>query len=534
MKLKLTLLSVLFILTITVHCIPSFTWNVWPEPLHKKHGSEVLSISPHRFSFHCKGECPQVLKENFHAYLNHIFFTTQYRDPLPPSHISSYPEIEKLTFVIQKTNVPLDIGVDESYKLDIKSAKDCVISANTIWGALRGLETFSQLIEYDYIENEYYMPYAPVDIVDNPRFKYRGLLIDTSRHFIPKKALKRQIEAMQYNKMNVLHWHVSDDQSFPLEMEKFPNLAKDGKYSPWTVYSESDVKDLIKFAHDRGVLIIPEFDTPGHSSSWRGYPKLFPQTKECQSSPTFDVTDDYVYDFMHKFLGEIIFNLFDELSYIHLGGDEVTHHCWNSSSHIKTWMRNHGVDSFNELQSLYERSLANVVADEFQTFPIFWEEVFLRNSGSLNKDAVIHVWNHDQSLVNQTISAGFQTIYSKGYYLDQQIPNNTQTYYLWMDTWKDFYNNEPTTGFEYTKSQEKLLIGGEACMWGEQVDYTCIDTRIWPRTCAVAERVWSPKDVTNISNAEKRLILHRCRMNRRGINAGPIRPDFCYVPGIYE
>jgi hypothetical protein len=145
----------------------------------------------------------------------------------------------------------------------------------------------------------------------------------------------------------------------------------------------------------------------------------------------------------------------------------------------------------------------------------------------LNTKSVIEVWNAPPSEVAKVVKAGYRALYASSWYLDQQIPNPNETFYLWGDTWKDFYMADPVAGQSLTPAELELVLGGEACMWGEQVDYTDFDIRVWPRAAAVAERLWSPKSYTDIDEAEPRLGAQRCRMVQRGINAFPIYPDFC-------
>jgi len=142
---------------------------------------------------------------------------------------------------------------------------------------------------------------------------------------------------------------------------------------------------------------------------------------------------------------------------------------------------------------------------------------------------IVHVWFSNNEHVNTVARAGFKALFSSAWYLDRQVPDPEHTNYLWVDTWKNFYNSDPVGKSNLNPNEEKNILGGGPCMWGEQVDFTVIDSRIWPRASAVGERLWSKRTVTDIHNALDRLISFRCRMVNRGIMASPVAPDYCYV-----
>jgi len=324
---------------------------------------------------------------------------------------------------------------------------------------------------------------------------------------------------MSFVKMNTLHWHIVDDQSFPLQSVAYPKLTQ-AAWVPWATYSTADVKTIVAYATQRGIRVIPEFDTPAHSASWtKGYPNL---AANCpRSYKLLDATDDNVYTFLTQFLTEIS-GLFPD-QFIHMGGDEVSFDCWQADPKIQPWMTSHNMKGYVDLLNYYETKVQGIVHALKRT-TVLWEESF--DSGlTLSNDTVVNVWLSSQRL-SQIIKSGHRATYSYGWYLDRQVPD-PQTWYLWEDTWKDFYANDPVGNTTYTIDELSRLLGGEASMWGEQVDETCFDVRVWPRAAAVAERLWSPKLVTNVNDAASRLSAHRCNMVRRGINAGPIMPDYC-------
>ncbi|KAK2818739.1 hypothetical protein Q5P01_024300 [Channa striata] len=410
------------------------------------------------------------------------------------------------------------LSSDESYELSVNE-QSAVLTARKVWGALHGLETFSQLVYED--ENGAKSINA-TKISDFPRFAHRGILLDSARHFLPIKVILANLETMAMNKFNVFHWHIVDDQSFPYMSQTFPDLSKKGSYNPYThVYTPTDVKRVVEFARLRGIRVIPEFDTPGHTQSWgKGQTDLLtPCYSGSKPSGTFGPVNPILnttYDFMRRFFKEIS-TVFPD-AYIHLGGDEVDFTCWKSNPDIQQFMVEHGFGKdYTKLESFYIQKLLDIVSTTSKGYMI-WQEVF-DNGVKLKPDTVVHVWINGASNeeMGNVTAAGYTTILSAPWYLDL---------ISYGQDWQRYYKVEPLN-FNGTEAQKKLVIGGEACLWGEYVDGTNLTPRLWPRASAVAERLWSAKDVTDMSDAFNRLSAHRCRMVQRGIPAQPLLYSYC-------
>jgi len=410
------------------------------------------------------------------------------------------------------------LEMEESYTLDVDIGR-ATLQSSSLWGILHGLETFSQIVYQD--EQDLYQVNV-TQIQDLPRFAHRGVLLDTSRHFLSKKILKRNLDAMSYNKMNVFHWHIVDMQAFPYESRVFPNLSRKGSFHPFThVYTHEDIAEIIEYARIRGIRVVPEFDTPGHTKSWgEGQPNLL---TKCYTNGTLngkvgpiDPSKNETYTFIRSLMGEVA-QVFPD-KYIHLGGDEVGFDCWKSNPDINIFMKVMGFNqTYAKLEEFYAQKLLDIVGSLNKGY-IVWQEV-VDNGVKVKPDTVVEVWtgNMSSELFNVT-KKGLRTILSTCWYLSD-IKTGAD--------WKERYICEPQN-FTGTPEQKELVIGGEFCLWGEYIDGTNLISRGWPRGSAVAERLWSPRSVNNTAHAEPRLEEHRCRMLRRGLAVEPVSgPGFC-------
>ncbi|CAD5228754.1 unnamed protein product [Bursaphelenchus okinawaensis] len=404
--------------------------------------------------------------------------------------------------------------MNENYTLTVYEDKPAILEADEVWGALRGIETFSQLIFFH--EDQYFIRTAYIK--DWPEYAYRGLLIDSGRHFLPKNVIKRQIDLLSQNKLNVLHWHVSDSESFPYDSKQFPEMTKQGAYAPKYVYSPEDVQDIVEHARLRGIRVLAEFDTPGHMASWRGIPGLMTKCGDAEPN-VLDPSKNSTFEFLEKFFTEI-HEVFPE-SFIHLGGDEIGFFssCWQHSEDVVKFMEEQGWGKdVNKLVNYYFDRFQGIIENIYNTKDgsniILWEEIFANNNPRPN--SIAHVWlNRD--LVQQTTKKGHRTIVSQGWYLDHI---NTG------EDWSYMYSNNPRS-FKGTPEQKELIIGGEACMWGEFIDATNLESTVWPRAQAVAERLWS-NPTRHASDATGSMFEQVCRSVGRGYYVRPPSgPGFC-------
>jgi hexosaminidase len=413
-------------------------------------------------------------------------------------------EAAKATLLIHTDHASKEIqelGEDESYSLEVTSS-GAKLAAATPLGTLHGLQTFLQLVR---ISPDGFVAPA-VTIHDQPRFPWRGLMIDSARHFIPLDVLRRNIDGLEAVKMNVFHWHLSENQGFRVESKKFPKLHEMG--SDGLYYSQEDIHDLIEYARDRGIRVVPEFDVPGHSTAWFvGYPEYAsgggPYSIERRwgvFDPAFDPTSEKTYKFLDTFFGEMA-KLFPD-HFFHVGGDEVNGKEWDANPKIQAFKKEHGLKSNEELQSYFNKRLEPIVAKHGKSM-VGWDEVL---DPTLPKDIVIQSWRGPDG-VAAAAKAGFRVLLSNGYYLDLG----------WSSA--RHYAVDPLNGpaANLADEEKSRILGGESCMWAEYVNPENIDSRIWPRNAAIAERLWSPQQLTDLDSMHRRLEAVSNRMEWLGL-----------------
>ena len=381
------------------------------------------------------------------------------------------------------------LGEDESYQLEITPAEVHLRAANPL-GILHGLQTFLQLVRITPAGFS-----APaITINDRPRFPWRGLMIDSSRHFMPLDVIKRNIDGMEAVKLNVFHWHLSDNQGFRAESNRFPLLQEKG--SDGLYYTQDQIRDVIAYARDRGIRTVPEFDMPCHTTSWFvGYPNLASAQGPFQIErkwgvfdPAMDPTRESTYEFLDGFVGEMA-ALFPD-AYFHIGGDECNGKEWKANPRIQEFMRAHGIKSNAELQAYFTARVQKIVAAHGKIME-GWVEVLQPDTP---KDVVIQSWRGPASLA-EAAGRGYRGLLSNGYYVDLNQSAAEQ------------YLVDPMAGAAagLTAQQKPNILGGEAAMWSEYVSPENVDSRIWPRTAVIAERLWSPQDVHDITSMYARL-----------------------------
>ncbi|XP_041966187.1 beta-hexosaminidase subunit alpha isoform X2 [Alosa sapidissima] len=502
---------------------------VWPMPQKISSSIERYCVRPQSFIFQytnvsiAQPGC-SILDAAFVRYFK-LIFPDLLRDPGERQIYYARPMAKPFTVWVGVSegdcNGYPSESSKESYRLSVSSGQ-ALLRAESVWGALRGLESLSQLVYQDGY-GAYYI--NQTEIEDFPRFPFRGLLLDTSRHYLPINAILETLDAMAYTKLNVFHWHIVDDPSFPYQSKSYPDLSNKGAFHPMThVYTQTDVKRVIEHARLRGIRVVPEFDSPGHTQSWgKGKPDLLtPCYRGDVPSGTFGPVNPILassYSFMAKLLKEVT-SVFPD-SFLHLGGDEVNFSCWRSNPDVRAFMKKMGFGTdFTKLEALYVENMVSITSALNRT-SIVWQDVFDYHE-KIPTDTVLEIWKGLPPAYAQELSritgAGHRVLLSAPFYIN---------HIRYGQDWRDSYLVKPLN-FSGTEEQKRLVIGGEVCMWGEYVDATNLSPRLWPRGCAAAERLWSDEEQTSsVDAAFPRLTDFRCRLLRRGIRAEPLFVGHC-------
>jgi hexosaminidase len=407
-----------------------------------------------------------------------------------------------MTLTIQCAGFSPDIPTpheDESYTLEV-AASGAVLKSATDIGALWGMETYLQLLRVDGTGAS--LPL--VSIRDRPRFPWRGLMIDVGRHWQPMEVIERNLDAMAVVKLNVLHLHLTEDQGFRVESLTHPELQEkgsDGKY-----FTQAQIRTLIAYAAARAIRVVPEFDIPGHATSWVvSHPEIAslpgPYGIERQwgvFNPVLDPTNEATYALLADFLGEMA-GLFPD-PFMHIGGDENNGVQWNANPRIQAYIKEHGLAGNPGLHAMFNQRVDKILQSHGKRL-VGWDEILNPN---LPKDCVIDSWRGTEAL-GQTATEGLDCILSNGFYIDLCY------------TAADHYSTEPIPeGSTLTAEQQGHILGGEATMWSEWVTPETIDSRIWPRTAAIAERLWSSRDIRDVPEMYRRLAIVSDRLGEAG------------------
>lgn len=557
---------------------------MWPRPRTAKLGKSSLSLDPDvpLFEYQNAAHSIPLLRDAFDRAARVIFAN---RTALPHLRIRVHgvrasatpkefegceapegsPSFGTLRVAIEaQVSTPLQLGVDESYSLELSSTPGSggTLTAATEWGALRGVETFTQLVHATTSGGHSALCGLPLSIADRPTFHWRGLLLDTSRHFLPVgSAILPILDAMAAVKLNIFHWHLTDAHSFPLALKTEPQLAARGAIHPTLVYTPDELRAVVAAAQRRGIRVVPELDMPAHTASWAfGRPDLV------VSCPARVAADEEglehgvnkaalhplkpeTYELVERLLTELASIFPDE--YMHLGGDEVDGECWLTDPDIAAWAREHRkhspwVDWKDALVALFAKRVGRL-ATKLGKRVILWDDALEAvqqlpetstrlpgragesdeaddgdaesGCGALQRESItIDVWRDwvrtHYERREQALLAGHPVIWSAlGWYQDHA-----------GNTWDAMYFNvqlpRPTAG----------LLGGETSCWNEHVDSMNLQERVLLRAAAVAERLWSGKP-SAADVVRQRLASLRCRLVRRGLRAPPVIPDHCEFEG---
>jgi len=430
-------------------------------------------------------------------FLNILFRETGIPFSIEPAPAAASFEIE----VKGPSQTIEKLGEDEAYQLVVTASSVRLTAANPL-GAMHGLQTFLQLARIT--PQGFTVPAVTID--DKPRFPWRGLMIDSGRHFIPLPVIERNLDAMEAVKLNVFHWHLSDDQGFRVESKVFPLLQQ--KSSSGLFYTQDQIRHLVEYARDRGIRVVPEFDMPAHATAWfAGYPNIASGKGPYEIvkswgvlDPAMDPSRESTYQFLNLLIGEMS-ALFPD-AYFHIGGDECNGKEWDANPSIQQFKQQHNLKDNAALQAYFTARVQKLVTNHHRIME-GWDEVLQPDTP---KDVVIQSWRGRDSLLDAA-QRGYHAILSNGYYIDLNQPAS------------EHYLVDPLEGIaeKLTPEQTASILGGEATIWSEFVTGETIDSRVWPRTAAIAERFWSPQSLRDVDSMYSRMGEEAERLQHYGI-----------------
>ncbi|GAD94179.1 beta-N-acetylhexosaminidase NagA, putative [Paecilomyces variotii No. 5] len=490
--------------------------------------------------------------------------------PTSKSKRAASPTLTAVDVHIDDLEADLQHGVDESYTLDVVADSPSVnITAKTVWGALHAFTTLQQIVISD--GKGGFQIEQPVSIKDAPLYPVRGVMVDTGRNFVSIKKILEQLDGMALSKMNFLHWHLDDSQSWPMYINAYPEMVKDA-YSPAETFTHGDLLHVISYARARGIRVLPEVDMPGHSAA--GWQRVDPSIVSCANS--WWSNDDYTYhtaveptpgqlDILNDNTYVVVKNVYDELSSIfadhwfHVGGDELQTNCYNFSSDIMTWLAQNSSRTWDDVAQYWvDHAIPIFKQVNSNRRLVMWEDIVNSetHAHSVPKDIVLQTWNGGLTNIKNLTASGYDIIVSSSDFMyldcgyggfvtndprydvmsnpDPSTPNfnyggNGGSWCAPYKTWQRIYDYDFTLNL--TDSEAKHVLGAVSPLWSEQVDDTVVSGKMWPRAAALAELVWSGnRDAAGkkrTTEMTQRILNFREYLVASGIQAAPLVPKYC-------
>ena len=441
----------------------------------------------------------------------------------------------------------MDIGDEhhtisrERYSISILPDGTTLLEIMSPEGGVHALDTLAQLFyAHSAMGKGAYTPYAPVTIVDEPAFEHRGLHLDISRNWIAPKDVLRTIEAMGFNKLNKLHLHAADAQSWPLEIPELPDLSRKGAYREYQVWTTKDLANVQRYGIYHGVEVYLEIDLPGHTASiYHSYPDLItaynkPWDKYAQEPPSGQLKLNHpdVPPFLTALFNGLLPRTLPFSAHFHIGGDEINKEAYVLDPTVKS-------SSEAVLQPLIQRFMDHVLSllENYSLTPIVWEDMLLEWNLKLPPATIIQTWRSASSLA-KVVEKGHRAIFGPceewyldcgfGTFIDPKDPGdpNSAIKYPYRDwcapykNWRQILSYDPLAGIPEEKKY--LVVGGEVHLWSELTDGVNLDGMLWPRAAAAAEVLWRGKGEVG-EESTRRLAEMRERLVARGIGAGMVQ-----------
>lgn len=437
-----------------------------------------------------------------------------------------------------------EVGSLEWHSIQVSANGDCRIQIRSHLAASRAMATFVQLFRGDPgQQSELCCRFVPLLISDSPKFDHRGLNLDISRNVIYPTDVLRVLDGMWLNKMNRMHLHATDSQSWPLEVPTIPELAQKGAYGAGQIWTVADVQKVQEHGELWGVEVYFEIDLPGHTASiHHSFPELIvaygqePWHQYAMEPPAgqLKLNSDAVRDFIRRLFDDVLPRVGKHSQRFHIGGDELNIRCYTLEESIQSDSK----DVLRPLlQSFFDLCIAKLQENNLE--PILWEDILLEWDIEFPKDAVFQSWKSQESLA-KIVQKGHRALFGPCHYwyLDCGMgtwidpnPDNHDTpikdeYLDWCSpykNWRRVYSYDPFKGIAETDKQ--MIIGGEVHLWAEMVDSVCLDFMLWPRVAAAAEVLWSGPGELN-ENVTRRLAGMRERLLSLGIRSGMVQMEW--------
>eukprot|EP01060_Flectonema_neradi_P019174 TRINITY_DN2618_c0_g1_i1.p1 TRINITY_DN2618_c0_g1~~TRINITY_DN2618_c0_g1_i1.p1 ORF type:complete len:605 (+),score=112.48 TRINITY_DN2618_c0_g1_i1:40-1815(+) len=443
------------------------------------------------------------------------------------------PAITNINIVCNKVGIP-----EEGYTLDIDTST-VNIASSTPKGAAYALATLSQVVRWDTVQNDYIINFVPLSISDAPKFPYRGVMIDTSRHFIEVDEIIKTIDAMYAAKMNIFHWHIIDSPSFPYESVKYPELAREGSWGGnKTVYTQAAIAQILARAKSKFVEVMFEFDTPAHTMAFgKSHPEVMTDCWEWMATSGYkvdvDSDDCQAINPLAPASRTIVTDLIAEAAaisnskYFHVGGDEVKYPCWDSDPAIKSHVQQHYNGNYEMLQANWTANVSVAAAAKMGKVPVLWQPTTNVNDpvwiNALPSNTVYMVWLGPAAAIGYA-KQGKDVVITSPFYVDG----------MGSGSWDSVYNTAIIPE-GLTADEQKHIIGASICAWGEMMTTTKVGLSTMTIGAGIAESLWAdhsnspgPGSATGLATSE-RYNHFLCHIQRYGTHSGQVMGSNCQV-----
>ena len=484
-------------------------FNLVPEPQHVTAGDGAFELQD--------GTLLAAPADARAQWIAHFLSDTVEQQTGVKLRVVAAPDRGRITLRIDPSMRDDETG-DEAYRLDV-TPEGITIAASSDRGLFWGVETLRQLLP---LQHEVPPEIPAVSIEDAPRYAWRGVMLDTARHFYPVDFIKQQIDLMAYYKFDVFHWHLTDDQGWRIRIRQYPKLTSVGAWRTEAdgkryggFYTQQQIRDVVAYAHPRNIMVVPEIEMPGHTSAAiAAYPQLSCSGKQIKVPTTWGVfrdVDCVGKDSTFRFLE----NVLDEVTalfpspYVHIGGDEVPEGVWADCASCQTLAQENGLQGEAGLHGWFVRRIQQFLAHKGKTL-IGWDEIM---EGGMDPNAIVEVWRGPDEAA-KALANGNRIIVAGPFYLDTPIDDMTL---------EDLYRTDPFDNPPFAKYPGKVL-GGEAPLWSERATPMNADAQLYPRLFAIAEHFWG-SPTGNYTAFLKRARAQEAWLGMQGVAYGPEDKD---------